>query len=443
VRSALVTVSTVAALAKRFACIYIGGNADQRMRERWRREDRRFINRGRVRGPMRGLWMNQSPWRAAAAACIVAGGTLLVAAILAFGMRRTNPGARDFIEYWAAEQQLVHGRNPYDGAAILKLESAEGFREGRAELWYSPPAVLFLALPLGFVSAKTAMLLWGMILFILYAASVWLIWILNGKPPTLLHLFGFLFAPALICLQAGQISIFFLLGVVLFLLLYDSWPFLAGMALVPCALKPHLFMPFAVAVLLWVLSRKAYGLVVGFCSGLLAGTGIAYFFDPDAWPQYFAMMRSEGLLNAYAPTMGETFRDLIHHDAAWLQFVPEVAACAWAPWFFWTRRERWSWMDQGLLVLLVSVLCRPYGWVFDEAVLLPAVMTGMFRARECGRSLIPFAVAGVAALVQMGQMTKIASPLYLWTAPAWLACYLYATMKTRPVQGISGATGAR
>ena len=42
-----------------------------------------------------------------------------------------------------------------------------------------------------------------------------------------------------------------------------------------------------------------------------------------------------------------------------------------------------------MLLLLVSVMCRPYGWFFDETVLLPAVMTGVFRAKESGRSLIP------------------------------------------------------
>ncbi len=170
----------------------------------------------------------------------------------------------------------------------------------------------------------------------------------------------------------------------------------AGAALLPCALKPHLFLPLAVALLLWVISQKAYGVIAGFGLSLAAGTGIAFFFDRAAWTQYLSMARSERLLHEYAPTVGQAFRDLIDRDAGWLQFVPELAACVWAAWFFWTRRHHWQWMDQGMLVLLVSVVCRPYGWFFDEAVLLPAVMTGLFRARESGRSLIPFAVVGAA-----------------------------------------------
>lgn len=306
---------------------------------------------------------------------MIALGTLLVTAILLLGIKGTRPGARDFIEYWAAEQQLVHGRNPWDPAAILALERPEGFDENRAELWYSPPPALFLALPLGFMSAETGMLVWAAILFILFSASVWLIWSLNGRPPTLLHLFGYVFAPALVCFEAGQISILFLFGVVLFLCWHERWPLAAGAALVPCALKPHLFLPLAVALLLWLIWQKAYGVIAGFCLSLAAGTAIAFFFDRAAWTQYLGMVRSERLLHEYAPTVGQAFRDAIDRDAGWLQFVPEFAACTWAAWFFWTRRHRWKWMDQGMLVLLVSVVCRPYGWFFDEAVLLPAVMT--------------------------------------------------------------------
>ncbi len=78
------------------------------------------------------------------------------------------------------------------------------------------------------MSAPIGMLVWAAILFILFSASVWLIWSLNGRPPTLLHLFGYIFAPALVCFQAGQISILFLFGVVLFLCWHERWPLRPG-----------------------------------------------------------------------------------------------------------------------------------------------------------------------------------------------------------------------
>jgi hypothetical protein len=59
-----------------------------------------------------------SPWRIAAALSLVAVGV----AIFIFIVHNNNAGQRDFISYWAAGQQLVHGRNPYDRAAITELE---------------------------------------------------------------------------------------------------------------------------------------------------------------------------------------------------------------------------------------------------------------------------------------------------------------------------------
>jgi hypothetical protein len=134
------------------------------------------------------------------------------------------------------------------------------------------------------------------------------------------------------------------------------------------------------------------------------------------------------MLNEYVATLSVNLRFLIDRRAVWLQFVPCVTACVWAGWYFWTRRSHWSWMDEGLLVLLVSAMCRPYGWFFDESVLLPAVLTGIVRSRKSDRSLWPIALVAGAALMEAFEGVDVASSSYLWTAPAWLACYVYATM---------------
>jgi hypothetical protein len=84
-------------------------------------------------------------------------------------------------------------------------------------------------------------------------------------------------------------------------------------------------------------------------------------------------------------------------------------------------------MDQGLLLLLVSVLCAPYAWFSDEAVLLPAVLAGIYRADDSGRSLLPFGFIAGVALIEVFAEIPMTSLFYLWTVPAWLAWYLYAT----------------
>jgi hypothetical protein len=153
------------------------------------------------------------------------------------------------------------------------------------------------------------------------------------------------------------------------------------------------------------------------------------------------MMRTTKVLDVFIPTLSVAFRFLVNRNAVALQFIPEAAGCSWALWYFWTRRNRWDWMDQGLLLLLVSVACAPYAFFFDETILLPAVLVALYRAAHSGRSLLPLASIAGAALIEVLAVVQITSPFYLWTAPAWLAWYLYAT-RSIPAKKIGGGATA-
>jgi hypothetical protein len=373
--------------------------------------------------------------RLVGASCIVVTGACLVACILFFGLSDKSATKRDFIEYWAAGQQLVHGADPYDGAAILRLERAVGFDGNKPKITFSPPVVFFLALPLGFVSAKTGLILWSLALLISLSLSNWILWILNGRPDNRYHLLGYLFAPALACQMAGQLGTFLLLGVVLFLYFHRSRPYFAGAALLPCALKPHLFLPFAIVLLVWAIDRKAYRILAGFAVTLFAACALTLCFDRGVWSQYAQMMGTTGVLNAFVPTLSVLFRFLVDRDAVWLQFLPEAGGCIWAMWYFWTRRDRWSWTNQGLLVLLASAACTPYAWFSDETVLLPAVLAGVYRVVDSRRSLLTLGAIGGVALIEVFAEVKMTSAFYLWTVPAWLAWYLYAFRTTSALPG--------
>lgn len=376
-----------------------------------------------------------SAFRVAAACCIVVAGFCLVAGILFFGMSDRSAANRDFIEYWAAGQQLTQGANPYDGAAILRLERAVGFEGNKPKISFSPPVASFLVLPLGFIGAKTGVILWSLALLMSLSLSNWILWMLNGRPASRYHLLGYLFAPVLACQMAGQLGNFLLLGVVLFLYFHRSRPYLAGAALLPFALKPHLFLPFAIVLVLWTIDRKAYRVLAGFAATLLASCGLTLCFDVHVWSQYSQMMSTTGVLDAFVPTLSAMLRLLIDRNAVWLQFLPEALGCVWAIWYFLTRRDRWNWPNQGLLLLLVSAACTPYAWFSDEAMLLPAVLAGLYRVVDSGRSLLLLGVITGTALVEVLAAVKMTSPFYLWTIPAWFAWYLYAFRATAAQPG--------
>ena len=89
--------------------------------------------------------MKTNPLRIAAAGCLAVVGV----SILVFIARTNNASQRDFISYWAAGQQLVHGANPYDGDAVLRIESRVGFDRVEPLIMRNPPLAFLLAWPLG------------------------------------------------------------------------------------------------------------------------------------------------------------------------------------------------------------------------------------------------------------------------------------------------------
>lgn len=88
--------------------------------------------------------MKRNPWRVLAAAAIVAAGVCFVTGVYVAGLSDKSATERDFIQYWAAGQQLVHGANPYDIAAILRIERAAGLDGNQPKVTFSPPVAFFL-----------------------------------------------------------------------------------------------------------------------------------------------------------------------------------------------------------------------------------------------------------------------------------------------------------
>jgi hypothetical protein len=370
----------------------------------------------------------KKPYRVVAAGAIVLAGVCFVLALYIFALSDKNAAERDFISYWATGQRLVHQQNPYDFAAVRALEQAQG-REAHEPvlMMRNPPVAFFIAYPLGFFSPKTALILWLFLLLGGLGLAIFLIWRLNGSPPTRLHLLGFMFAPALACFQAGQFGIFLLLGVALFLYLYRSRPYLAGAALLLCSLKPHLFLPLVVVLVLWSVTQRNFRILAGCAGALAASCALSYGLDRDGWAQYAQMMHAGTALAEIVPSLSAYLRLLVSPRTAALQYMPQALACIWAGYYFLTRRARWDWLDHGLVVLLVGAMCTPYGWFTDESMLLPAMLAGLYAAIAAGRSWWPLAMIAAAALIELFANVEIITPGYLWTTPAWLAWYLYAT----------------
>jgi hypothetical protein len=347
------------------------------------------------------------------------------------------PGTRDYVFYWATGQQLAHHGNPYDPAANTWLERSAGLSaQLNPGLMRNPPWALPLVYPLGFLGSRAGWVIWLLLLSACLAASVYMLWIIYGRPKNRRYLLGYSFGPALICLIFGQITIFALLGLVLFLRLHRSQPFLAGCALWLCALKPHLFLPFGAVLVAWALASKCYKLLAGAAAALATSCAITFLIYPLAWSQYAQMARSSGIEMEYIPCLSYLLRSWLSPHSVWLQYLPAALGCVWALAYYWPRRLVWDWTKNGSLLMLVSILVAPYSWIYDQGLVIPALLQGAFRVRI--RALL-IALAFLSALVEIALFRSLSHPkdlVYwtLWTAPAWLAWYLIATRNNCAVE---------
>src|ERR1035438_7932442 len=313
----------------------------------------------------------------------VTGLALALVALFLFVAPLTDvSGVRDYLAYWATGQQLVHHANPYDADAIMRIEHSAGHpANDSVMLMRNPPWSLPLAYPLGFLGFRVCSLLWSLVLLACLIVSVRILWRMYGSPSTPLHWLGYSFAPAVVCLMMGQTSIFALLGYVLFLDLHRRQQFLAGISLWLCALKPHLFLPFGVVLLAWILVSRSYKILAGAAVAMAASCAITFCIDPSAWSDYAQMIRTTGIEKDHIPCLSVALRFWLSPQTVWFAWLPAALGCAWALGYFWSRRHAWDWMKDGSLLMLVSLVVAPYSWVYDDTLALPALLQGAFHTR--------------------------------------------------------------
>jgi Glycosyltransferase family 87 len=350
------------------------------------------------------------------------------------------PCTRDYVLYWATGQQLAHHANPYDPVACTLIERAAGLPLNlNPGLMRNLPWALPLVFPLGFLSLRVGWVLWVLLSLACLVVSVHLLWIIYGRPRNRRYLLGYSFGPALVCVIYGQISLFVLLGLVLFLRLHRTRPFLAGISLWLCALKPHLFLPFGVVLVAWVLVSRSYKLLAGAAVAMAASCAITFAIDPLAWTQYLQMAHSSGIEREYIPCLSYLLRNRLSPHSVWLQYLPAALGCAWALAYFWPRRHAWDWLKNGSPLMLVSMLAAPYSWIYDQGLVIPALLQGAFHTRS--RNLL-IALAFLSALVEIALFRSLSHPNDMvfwtyWTAPAWLVWYLCAfQFKRTQTEGI-------
>ena len=151
------------------------------------------------------------------------------------------------------------------------------------------------------------------------------------------------------------------------------------------------------------------------------------------------MMRTYGIEREFIPCWSVVLRLWVRPQAMALQYLLPALGCGWALIYFWKRRHAWDWVSDGSVLVLVSVLSAPYYWLFDQAIVIPALLHAAYVTRS--RTVLALLALGSIA-VETGMVLgyQLPSKFYLWTAPAWLAWYLLAMATARQPGSLEAAT---
>ena len=288
-----------------------------------------------------------------------------------------DAGTIDFIQYWTAHALMARGENPYDRAATSILDHQLG-RTGSDEFvtWNPPWLMLMLApiLHLPFITSASIWLVLGLVL----AAATGVCTTLAYRDKLVLSpaivIATFAFQPIASNLWFGQMGLVHALSIAGFLCaLTRQRKVLAGLALVPLTIKPHL------AYLIWVLLgywsvrtrtwRPAAGFIGGFAALVLV-TWLAYPASIEQWIESLRRPPTHFVVASLVGVVRELAFKLTGELAMWPMIaIPAATAVALVAWLVMRRPavELRIWLPP---VLALSLFTSPYGWVFDQCQLL-------------------------------------------------------------------------
>jgi len=364
-------------------------------------------------------------------------GLLILAYQLSGLVARPGVLADDYVEYWAAGRLNLSGANPYAADQLLPLERAAG-RKTEVLLMWNPPWTLALAMPLALFSYPISRLMWLILSIVMILMATNWTWTLLGgttQKRWLPAVIAFSFFPTIIVLRMGQIGPVLLLGVVGFLHFeHKKQYWLAGAFAALLAIKPHLLYLVCISILVWSIGRRRWGILGGGAIVLLSATLTAMMFNPHVITQYLSATMADSPLVWMTPTFGSLLRLLFGFERKWLVFIPMVAGIFWLGLVGLRHRADWLWADRIPLLLLVSVVTAPFGWSFDQVVLIPVLLQAMIRvfATSCAR-LVSGAIISYLAIniVAFAIHARFNDFWQLWLTPVLLIWYLLAQRWSR------------
>ena len=346
---------------------------------------------------------------------------------------RGNARFGDMAAYWVAGRAVLEHENPFDPGIVAAIEEQENLAQ--AFVIWNPPWILPLTALLAILPFTGAGIVWCGINVALALWSGESIGRREGMPPFSTALATITFLPIIFCIGMSQWSIVVLSAVIGYdALRRQGRPFVGGLILGFAAIKPHLAL-LVWLVPIWMGSRRDRALTwMGNITTLLTLLSITHLWDAHLIPDYFQALlhpAANAPTNYLAATSAVWLRAALEsglgRSLTGFQFLPAILGLMFASgWLISSRRN-----DSKVVPLLMlgSMVVLPYGWHYDQVLLLPIYLSlwsevhrslCRYRSVSLGLSLVLFnAGMGMMALLGMNE-----SHYFLWPLALALIWYL-------------------
>lgn len=283
-------------------------------------------------------------------------------------------GTIDFVAYWTAYQLYEDPElDPYDTEMLLHAQRQLGADYEAPQVVWNLPLLFPLLAPVLHLPFDTAVTVWfGLNCFFVFLISL-LTWkTVTDAPvrPIACILAGAISFPVAQNIYFGQLSLFITLGVVLcFWSIKYEKDWLAGIALVPLTLKPHMAYLVIPVLGLWIIHRKRWWVMISFGIAVAILTGIMLIQSPSIVHDRIHMPENPVMWKSATPVVA--IGEIIHYATGayplWpLIVIPLIGMIGVLFHLRFGKAVRWETHLPWLICL--SLVTAPFGWVFDHSI---------------------------------------------------------------------------
>ena len=381
---------------------------------------------------------------------------LILCALLALLLSLAAPfvlpgkGQLDFLPYWSASRLLLQGQDPYNSASLDAMQQAHRAAINADPDYtmyaWNPPWLLVLLFPLAALPFPLAAQIWmfcnvmlmgvgsGLCLQLIQPA-------LSERQTVWILVASLFFGASISTLYLGQIS-----GLLLASLMVCVWALkerrdlVAGLALLLLATKPHISFLVGALLVTWLLRQRRWRVFAGLGGGALVSAGIAWVLFLPWLSSYLERIFSLPFTGIYTSTLASFGLAVL--NLPWLRYAALLLLPL--PFLYQKRLDQGDWLGALCWTLAASLSLSPYGFTFDQIILLPAIiqiLAWLFQKRLTGWQMLlvqtGLAVVYIAYLFLLG-IEGLQYYWFFWVAPGLWGLYALAERQiiTQPIASI-------